>query len=83
MTLDASYQFDKSDQIFVKIANATVYKTTILDRRSRQYNTCGFTYTIKEYQIKNTSQDSPTICWVNEDRCFSIHDTDKILQLDI
>lgn len=81
MSVSASYKYDVKDHIFVQVSNATVYKTQILDRRS--FLSVGETTHIrKEYQVKNTSQDSPKICWVEEEKCFSIHEIMKIISLD-
>lgn len=82
MSDNASYKYDQNDHIFVHIANSSVYKTIIIDRRTvkRVYEDSVFT-TI-EYQVRNTSKDCPTLCWVNEEKCFNITDFNKIINLD-
>jgi|GEM_PF-4825589 len=82
MSDNASYKYDQNDHIFVHIANSSVYKTKIIDRRiiKRVHEDTVF---IKiEYQVKNTSKDCPTICWVDEEKCFNINEYNKIINLD-
>jgi len=82
MTDSALYKYGQEDHIFVCIANASVYKTKIFDRRIVKRVVNNNTHIKIEYQVRNTAQDSPSYCWVDEDKCFSVLDINKIMDLD-